>query len=36
MINLGETDLIVDRSILFDHIVKQTLNIEIFVKKYEW
>ena len=36
MINLRETDLIVDRSILFDHMVKQTLNIEIFVKKYEW
>ena len=33
MISLGETDLIADRSILFDHIVKQTLNIEIFVKK---
>ena len=36
MMNLGGTDLIVDRSILFDHMVKQTLNIEIFVKKYEW
>ena len=36
MISLGETDLIVDRSILFDHVVKHTLNIEIFVKKYEW
>ena len=33
MISLGEIDLIADRSILFDHIVKQTLNIEIFVKK---
>jgi hypothetical protein len=36
MISIEQTDLIVDRSILFDHIVKQTLNIEIFVKKYEW
>ena len=31
MNNLEETDLIVDRSILFDQFVKHTLNIEIFV-----
>ena len=36
MISLRGTDLIADRSILFDQMVKQTLNIEIFVKKYEW
>jgi len=36
MTSLGETDLIVDRSILFDHLVKQTLNIEIFFRKHEW
>ncbi len=33
MISIGEIDLIVDRSILFDQLVKQTLNIEIFVKE---
>ena len=33
MTSIGETDLIVDRSILFDQLVKQTLNIEIFVKE---
>ena len=36
MIHLEKTDLIVDRSILFDHFVKHTLNIEIFDKKHEW
>ena len=36
MVYLEETDLIVDRSILLDQLVKHTLNIEIFVKKYEW
>ena len=33
MTSIGEIDLIVDRSILFDQLVKQTLNIEIFVKE---
>jgi hypothetical protein len=36
MVYLEETDLIVDRSILLDQLVKHTLNIEIFVKKHEW
>jgi hypothetical protein len=36
MLCIGETDLIVDRSILFDHFVKQTLNIDIFFRKHEW
>ena len=33
MTSIGEIDLITDRSILFDQLVKQTLNIEIFVKE---
>jgi len=36
IVNVEETDLIMDRSILLDQRVKQTLNIEIFVKKHEW
>jgi|LUME01.1.fsa_nt_gb hypothetical protein len=36
MASIGEIDLIADRSILFDQLVKQTLNIEIFDKKHEW